>query len=242
MKLHGTSQEGPFLWCTGTQSNLTLLSIRQQWYSSDPQHSGCSFWSSGHLRCKDLRWRLLQPPWKITDVYMTPVLDASLSTEVSRWQSSVETRIWFHHSQRHPAALCQHRQIPPVELPVSISRAAGLTVLLIPCLNSYGHGSKLTTSNCNQNFRAKVWTMASEFASIKYKLNAPSLSSQHTRLCIKSTLYFCSSWTTRRINCPTTVANTSSANKLQKDSWGTRYRTRQSWGRPGKTQKVFRGL
>lgn len=79
-------------------------------------------------------------------------------------------------------------------------------------------------------------------ASNTQKLKAPSLSSQHTFLCIKSTLYFCSSGTTKRINCPTVVANTSLANKLQKDSWGTKYRTWRSWGRPGKTQKVFRGL
>lgn len=94
----------------------------------------------------------------------------------------------------------------------------------------YSHGSMLTLHpHVNPKFRAKIWTRASEFASIKHKLNAPSLSSQHTRPSIKSTLYFCSSGTAGRIHCPTFVANASLANKLQKDSRGTRYRTWRSW-------------
>lgn len=174
---------------------------------------------------------------------LTPVPDVSPSTEVSRWRSSVETWIGFHQSQRHHAAACQHRQIPPVEFLVRILRAAGLPLLLRPCLNSYSRGSMLTLHpHVNLKFRAKIWTRASEFASIKHKLNAPSLSSQHTRPSIKSTPYFRSSGTAGRIHCPTFVANASLANKLQKDSRGMRYRTWRSWGRPCKTQKVFRGL
>lgn len=77
MNLQDTGQEGSFLWCTGTLpttgSNLTWPSVQKQWYSSDPPHTsaGCSFWSSGHLRCKDLQVMPAKPPQKITNVYMT---------------------------------------------------------------------------------------------------------------------------------------------------------------------------
>lgn len=76
----------------------------------------------------------------------------------------------------------------------------------------------------------------------KTRAQRTELFSQHTRPSVKSVLCWCSSGTAGKINCPTFVPNTSLANKLEKDSRGTRYRTRRRWGRPSKAQKVFRGL
>lgn len=127
---------------------------------------------------------------------LTPLPHVSPSTEVPRWWSSVETWIRFHRSLRHHAAVCQHGQIPPVKFPAHSLRAAGSPLLLGPCLNSC---SKLTLCPLvNLKFRAKIWTRTAEFASRRHKLNAASLSSQHSHPSVKSTLYFHSSGTAGR--------------------------------------------
>ena len=140
-----------------------------------------------------------------------------------------------------PRGITQHQQSPSEEFLVRLLRAAGLTLLLRPCLNSDSHSSKLTLHPLgNQKFRAKIWRRALEFASVKHKHRASRGSTPW--LSVKSTRYLCSSGTAGRTNWLTFVVDTSLANNLQKDSWGTRYRTCRSWGRPCKIQKVFRGL
>lgn len=69
-----------------------------------------------------------------------------------QWQSSVETQIRFHQSQRHH--VCQHTQIPPLQLLLCILRAAGLLLLLRPCLTS---DSKLALHPKFRDLNQSIW-------------------------------------------------------------------------------------
>lgn len=208
-ELQGTAQEGPFLWCRNSshvhRTHPTEPTVQK--HSSDPQHSsaGGSFWSSGHLRCKDLQ--VPPAPSSPADVRHVQDLAPGWMHPLQggfRWQSSGETQIRFQQSQRHH--VCQHGHVPPLQLLLCLLRAAGLLLLLRPCLTSdFATTCKSTVQRLEwEHLNLRAWTSS-------LSVSPPSI--------LRDTLYSCSC---RRETRPSLAANTGLANKLQKDSWGTR--------------------